>query len=161
MKNPVNTCGSITCGLTESGYIHRIATVPRRELVSRDFGRWLKYVRERATSNPKHVAADARVSEDAIRRIERGELPSGSHFLGWLSWLAEQDSVVARGDFRKELLDRLLEVGRKARELGLASRPAKAKSWNPPKRKRTAMVEPVRKEGVRGQAPSGRHKRTG
>jgi hypothetical protein len=106
----------------------KMRVVARRVILDPKFGLWLKHSRERAgIRNPKDVAAQAKVSLDSIRRMERGEVVGSAHLTAWLAWLNHyKDS-----DFRKifdEWPDRLLGLGSRAADLGLASKPPKSGS---------------------------------
>lgn len=90
----------------------------RRLRVAPSLGQWLQYLRKHVTSKQLVAAAEAGISLDAVRRLERGENVSIGFLLPFLSWLDDELATAhpnRHQEFRAGLFDRLLEDGGRIR----------------------------------------------
>lgn len=108
---------------------------------AKSFGEWLKYLRGLTGLTQAEAATHANVSFDAVKRIESGKLVGSTHLLAWLSWLGDAASGAAKDEDQiaadeldevfAQWADKVLLLGMRIREAGLAKQPQKAKSRRP------------------------------
>lgn len=121
--------------LTCAEYGATIPPVSKKDefYAAESFGAWLKYLRSLTRLNQLDAAKKAKVSHDAVKRMEGGQLVGSAHLLAWLSWLEEmgerggpEDDIDASVDAdtlntaMKEVPDKLMMLGVRIREAGLA-----------------------------------------
>lgn len=127
--------------LTAGGNNETIADVAKRDASSfkpaETFGAWLKYVRSLTGLTQKEAAKQARVSFDAVQRIERGKLVGSAHLLAWLAWLdveaAHKNDDEATQEIEDEFSkwsDKAITLGHRIRDDGLAMQSPKAKTFS-------------------------------
>lgn len=142
--------------LTERQSVGRIAGVPdkrTREKPATAFGTWLKYIRQLTGFNQEVGAQKARVSFDAVKRMERGELTGSVYLIAWLSWLAEQTqkSLPAHDEFDGWPM-KLLVLGRAVRTSGAAQQAPKSKDERDTNRKGSVSVPHTTDTVIAGSA---------
>jgi transcriptional regulator with XRE-family HTH domain len=99
--------------------------VPKRVLVDRSFGLWLKQVRGLTGMTQEGVAEQSRISLEAIRRLEQGQLPGTPYLVALLAWLNEQRNTDMHQEF-SQWPTRVLTLGAVVRKKGLALQPPKS-----------------------------------